>query len=56
MGSTGSLEPRTIQLLNVGSVTVTLSLGLFKLAHRDRDLVFNLIDRLNAYRKGQADQ
>jgi hypothetical protein len=49
-------ERKTIQLKCGGSLTLSVSVNLFELKGADRKFVFELIDKLDEYESGIADQ
>jgi hypothetical protein len=46
---------RTIQLKSGGSLTISVSVNVFDMSQSDREFVFGLIDKLQAYEKGEPE-
>lgn len=49
-----SATEKTIQLQNGGSITLSLDVNILELKGEDRDFVFGLIDKLDAYENGSS--
>jgi Family of unknown function (DUF5343) len=45
----GAGESKSVKLTSGGTLTISASLGFFKLSQKDRAFVFELIDKLDAY-------
>lgn len=52
IGSKPAGESQTVELKSGGSITITVSINPFSLEQSDRAFVFDLIDKLKAYAKG----
>jgi hypothetical protein len=46
---TAAGESKSVSLVSGGTLTISASLGFFKLSQKDRTFVFELIDKLDAY-------